>query len=67
MTTDTVGYLIGNLAKGSIHHQLAQAPVKLAPSALVFTGMPIKDLTLYTATTTTRLSTGGMCFQVGHR
>ncbi len=47
MTTHKVGYLIGSLAKASINRQLAKALVKLAPPALVFTEIPIKDLPLY--------------------
>ena len=47
MTTHKVGYLIGSLAKASINRQLARALVKLAPSELVFTEIPIKDLPLY--------------------
>ncbi|OOG58318.1 NADPH-dependent FMN reductase [Polaromonas sp. C04] len=47
MTTHKVGYLNGSLAKASINRQLARALVKLAPPALVFTEIPIKDLPLY--------------------
>lgn len=47
MTTHKVGYLIGSLAKASINRQLAKALVKLAPPALVFSEIPIKDLPLY--------------------
>lgn len=47
MATHKVGYLIGSLAKASINRQLAMALVKLAPPALVFAEIPIKDLPLY--------------------
>ena len=47
MTEFKVGYLIGSLARGSINRKLAKALVKLAPSHLVMTEVPFKDLPLY--------------------
>jgi chromate reductase, NAD(P)H dehydrogenase (quinone) len=42
-----IGYLIGSLATGSINRTLSKALIKLAPSELEFTEIPIKDLPLY--------------------
>ena len=42
-----VGYFVGSLAKASINRLLAKALVRLAPSELVLTEIPIKDLPLY--------------------
>ncbi len=47
MTTYTVGYLIGSLAKASINRQLAAALVRLKPSELKMTEIPFKDLPPY--------------------
>ena len=47
MTTFTVGYFVGSLAKGSINRKLAQALVRLAPSELKMREIPIGDLPLY--------------------
>jgi chromate reductase len=47
MTTYSVGYMIGSLARESINRKLAKALVKLAPSELVMTEIPFKDLPLY--------------------
>lgn len=43
----TVGYLIGSLSAHSINRILSKALIKLAPSDLEFTEIPIKDLPLY--------------------
>ena len=42
-----VGYFVGSLATNSINRSLAQALVKLAPSELVMSEIPFKDLPLY--------------------
>lgn len=47
MTTFTVGYFVGSLAKGSINRKLAVAMTHLAPSALQMREIPIGDLPLY--------------------
>src|SRR6478672_9880516 len=47
MTTYSVGYMIGSLARESINRKLAKALVKLAPSELVMTEISFKDLPLY--------------------
>ena len=47
MTTFTVGYFVGSLAKGSINRKLARALVKLAPEELQMREIPIGDLPLY--------------------
>jgi len=47
MTTFTVGYLVGSLAKGSINRKLALALTKLAPKELQLREIPIRDLPLY--------------------
>ena len=47
MTTFTVGYLIGSLAKASINRKLAVALARLAPSELELREIPIGDLPLY--------------------
>ena len=47
MTIYKVGYLVGSLAKASTNRQLAKALIRLAPSELQFTEIPIKDLPLY--------------------
>ncbi|HJQ39399.1 MAG TPA: NADPH-dependent FMN reductase [Thermoanaerobaculia bacterium] len=47
MTTYSLGYLIGSLAKNSINRKLANALVRLAPSGLTMTEIPIRDLPLY--------------------
>jgi chromate reductase len=47
MTTYTLGYMIGSLAKASINRQLAQALVRLAPKELPMKELPFADLPLY--------------------
>ena len=47
MTTFTVGYLVGSLAKASINRKLALALKRLAPPQLEMREIPIRDLPLY--------------------
>lgn len=47
VTTFTVGYLVGSLAKASINRKLAVALTRLAPSELELREIPIGDLPLY--------------------
>jgi chromate reductase len=47
VTTYSVGYFVGSLASDSINRKLAAALIRLAPSNLEFTEIPIKDLPLY--------------------
>jgi chromate reductase, NAD(P)H dehydrogenase (quinone) len=47
LSTYKVGYLIGSLAKASINRKLAKALLRLAPPALQFSEIPIRDLPLY--------------------
>ena len=47
MTTHSVGYLIGSLAKNSINRKLANALVRLAPSHLTMREISFKELPLY--------------------
>jgi chromate reductase, NAD(P)H dehydrogenase (quinone) len=47
MTTYTVGYFVGSLAKNSINRKLAAALVRLAPPGLQMREIPIRDLPLY--------------------
>ena len=47
MSTFTVGYLVGSLAKASINRKLAVALTRLAPSELAMREIPIGDLPLY--------------------
>ena len=47
MTTFTVGYLVGSLAKASINRKLALALARLAPPQLQLREIPIGDLPLY--------------------
>ena len=47
MTTFTVGYMIGSLAKASINRKLAVALTRLAPPELELREIPIRDLPLY--------------------
>ena len=47
MSTFTVGYMIGSLAKGSINRKMALALVRLAPPELTMREIPIADLPLY--------------------
>src|SRR6476661_2988555 len=47
MTTFSVGYMVGSLAKGSINRKLARALTKLAPQELQLREIPIGDLPLY--------------------
>jgi chromate reductase, NAD(P)H dehydrogenase (quinone) len=47
MSTFTVGYLVGSLAKGSLNRKLALALTHLAPPQLKMREIPIGDLPLY--------------------
>jgi chromate reductase len=47
MTTFTVGYMVGSLAKGSINRKLARALTRLAPTELQLREIPIGELPLY--------------------
>ena len=47
MTTHTVGYFVGSLAKQSINRKLANALVGLAPPNMKMCEIPIVDLPLY--------------------
>ena len=47
MTTYTVGYLVGSLAKESINRKLADALVHLGPDELVLREVPFRDLPIY--------------------
>src|ERR671928_557767 len=47
MTTYQVGYFVGSLSSTSVNRQLAQALIRLAPSDLEFTEIPIGNLPLY--------------------
>ena len=47
MTTFRVGYFVGSLASDSINRKLAAALVRLAPSNMEFTEIPIRELPLY--------------------
>ncbi len=47
MTTFTVGYFVGSLAKASINRKLALALTRVAPPALELREIPIGDLPLY--------------------
>jgi chromate reductase len=47
MTTYTVGYFVGSLAKASINRKLARALVRLAPNELQMKEIPFADLPLY--------------------
>lgn len=47
MTTFTVGYFVGSLAKASINRKLAVALTRLAPPELQLREIPIRDLPLY--------------------
>lgn len=47
MTTFTVGYFVGSLAKASINRKLAIALTRLAPPTLQMREIPIGDLPLY--------------------
>ena len=47
MTTFTVGYFVGSLAKASINRKLAVALARLAPNELQLREIPIGDLPLY--------------------
>ena len=42
-----VGYFVGSLATASINRLLSKALIRLAPSELQFTEIPIRDLPLY--------------------
>ncbi len=47
MTTHTVGYFVGSLAKESVNRKLATALVRLAPRGLKMEEIPIRDLPHY--------------------
>ena len=47
MTTFTVGYMVGSLAKGSINRKLSRALTRLAPAELAMREIPIGELPLY--------------------
>jgi len=47
VSTYTVGYFVGSLARGSINRKLARALTRLAPSELHMREIPIGDLPLY--------------------
>jgi chromate reductase len=47
VTTFTVGYFVGSLAKASINRKLAVALTRLAPPELHLREIPIRDLPLY--------------------
>ncbi|MDB4906098.1 MAG: NADPH-dependent reductase [Gemmatimonadetes bacterium] len=47
MTTFTVGYFVGSLARASINRKLAVALARLAPPGLELREIPIGDLPLY--------------------
>lgn len=47
VTTYTVGYFVGSLAKASINRKLANALVRLAPAELSLTEISFRDLPLY--------------------
>ena len=47
MTTFTVGYFVGSLAKASINRKLAIALTRLSPEGLELREIPIRDLPLY--------------------
>jgi chromate reductase len=47
VTTFTVGYFVGSLAKASINRKLAAALVRLAPKELQLREIPFGDLPLY--------------------
>jgi chromate reductase len=47
MTTFTVGYFVGSLAKASINRKLSVALTRLAPASLQLREIPIGDLPLY--------------------
>jgi chromate reductase len=47
VTTFTVGYMVGSLAKGSINRRLSRALTRLAPQELELREIPIGELPLY--------------------
>ncbi len=47
MSTFTVGYFVGSLARASINRKLALALTRLAPPQLEMREIPIGDLPLY--------------------
>ena len=47
MSTYTVGYFVGSLARDSINRKLARALIRLAPAELRMQEIPIGDLPLY--------------------
>jgi chromate reductase len=49
MTTYSVGYFVGSLSSTSINRRLAKALIRLAPEALQFEEIGIRDLPLYSS------------------
>src|SRR3977135_760964 len=47
MTTYKVGYFVGSLATASINRTMSTALIRLAPRALEFKEIPLRDLPLY--------------------
>lgn len=47
MTTYSVGYMVGSIAKASLNRKLALACAKLAPAGLTMTEIPFGDLPIY--------------------
>jgi chromate reductase len=47
MTTYSVGYFVGSLAKASINRKLSRALARLAPKALQLREISFADLPLY--------------------
>lgn len=47
MTTYKVGYFVGSLSSTSINRVLSEALIRVAPSELEFSEIPIRDLPLY--------------------
>jgi chromate reductase len=47
MTTFTVGYLVGSIARASINRKLAKALIRLAPRELTMKDIPFRDLPIY--------------------
>ena len=47
MTAYRVGYFVGSLSSTSVNRELARALIRVAPPALEFTEIPIRNLPLY--------------------
>jgi chromate reductase, NAD(P)H dehydrogenase (quinone) len=47
MTTYSVGYFVGSLARGSINRKLSRALIQLSPPELTFTELDYRELPLY--------------------